>query len=244
MTSRRWIALLTAAGAAVAIAVAAWPAAAKQLKPLVIHTAPPLQLHVVRTTFGTDDPHFFSLSRLVPRGSRVEQVWYVPSRKLHRQVLVEWTERHRHFPYGHMSPRPFRWGLKLWTETSATRWHAVNIPIIRWAPPDPVDIRITFADVTGDGRPDLLFEQDPMTNHGCGPHQIFATSARGVTTRVFSSYLCETILHGDHGLLALDLPYGVGMDAVCCPSFEEHLRLRWSGNRYVTDSVHFQRLHW
>jgi hypothetical protein len=83
-----------------------------------------------------------------------------------------------------------------------------------------------------------------MTNHGCGPHQIFATSARGVSTRVFSSYLCETILHGDDGLLALDLPYGVGMDAVCCPSFEEHLRLRWSGNRYVTDSVHFQRLHW
>jgi hypothetical protein len=210
----------------------------------VIHTAPPLRLHVLRILSGDDDPHFFDLSQLIPRGSRASQVWYASSRKLHRQVLVEWTERHRHFRHGFMSPEPFRWGLTLWTETSATRWHAVKIPIIGWAPPDPVDIRIAFGDATGDGRPDLLFEQDPMTNHGCGPHQIFATSARGVTTRVFSSYLCETILRGDHGLLALDMPYSVGMDSVCCPSFEEHLRLRWSGSRYVTASVRFQRLHW
>lgn len=234
--------LLAVAGAAIALAVSAWPAAAKR-KPLAIHTAPPLQLHVVRTTFGTDDPHFFSLSRLIPRGSRVEQVWYAPARRLHRQVLVEWTQRHRHFRHGHMSPEPFWWGLTLWTETSDFRWQAVNIPIVRWAPPASQDLRITFADVTGDRRPDLLFEQDPMTNHGCGPHQIFATSSRGFTTRIFSSYLCETILRGDHGLLALDLPYSVGMDSVCCPSFIEHLHLRWNGSRYVRDSVHFQRLH-
>jgi hypothetical protein len=221
MKSRSWIAALAAVGAAVAIALSAWPAAAKQRKPLVIHTAPPTHLPVVRTLRGDDDPHAFDLSRLAPRRSRVEQVWFAPSRKLHRQLLVEWTERHKHFRYGHMYPEPFRWGLVLWTETSAVRWQAANIPIVRWAPPDSSMLRIAFADVTGDGRPDLLFEQDPMTNHGCGPHQIFAT----------------TVLGGDHGLLALDMPYYLRNNAMCCPSFYEHLRLRWNGQRYVRASL-------
>jgi hypothetical protein len=238
MRPRRWIVALVAVGAAIALAVSAWPAAAKQRKPLVIHTAPPLHLPVVRTVLGDDDPHAFDLSRLVPPGSRVEQVWFARSRKRHRQLLVEWTERHRHFLHGHMYPEPFRWGLVLWTEKSAVRWQAANIPIVRWAPPASNMLRIEFADVTGDGHPDLLFEQDPITNHGCGPHQVFATSARGLTTRVFSSYLCETILRGEDGLLALDMPYHLRNEPVCCPSFYEHLRLRWNGRRYVTASLH------
>ena len=237
MRPRSWIAALVALAAAIAIAVSAWPAAAKQRKPLVIHTAPPLHLPVVRRLRGDDDPHAFDLSRLVPRRSRVEQVWFAPSRKLHRQLLVEWTERHKHFRRGHMYPEPFRWGLVLWTETSAVRWQAVNIPIVRWGPPASNMLRIAFADVTGDARPDLLFEQDPITNHGCGPHQIFATSAGGAVTRVFSSYLCETILRGDRGLLALDMPYYLRNNAMCCPSLFEHLRLRWNGRRYVRTSL-------
>ena len=91
--------------------------------------------------------------------------------------------------------------------------------------------------MTGDGRADLLFEQDPGTNHGCGPHQVFATSPNGLTTRVFSAYLCETPLGGDHGLLALDMPYYLRNNAMCCPSLFEYLRLRWNGRRYVRTSL-------
>ena len=135
---------------------------------------------------------------------------------------------------------PHYFDLSLWSFTGS-RWHAVRIPVIRWAPPAPQDVRIALADATGDGRPDLLFEQDPLTNHGCGPHQVFATSRRGVTTRVFSSYLCETELGGDRGLLALDRPYYLRNNAMCCPAFVEHLRLRWDGRRYVRASVHIER---
>src|SRR5262249_29381844 len=145
------------------------------------------------------------------------------------------------FRHGHMSPRPFRWGLMLWSFTGAgitARWQAVEIPVIQWAPPDPQMLQIGFADVTGDGRADLLFEQDPITNHGCGPHRVFSTSPRGVTTLVFSSYLCETPLRSDRGLLTLDMPDYIRGDAMCCASFREKLRLRWDGRRFVQDSVH------
>jgi hypothetical protein len=240
MRSRSWIALLAVTGAAIAIAVTAWPAAAKQRKPLAMHTAPPLQLAVARTLPGVYDPHYFDLSQLIPRGSRISEVWYPPARRYRQQVLVEWTERHRHFRWGHLTPRPFRWGLTLWSYTGS-HWRAVKIPVVRWAPPDGNEVRISFADVTEDGRPDLLFEQDPMTNHGCEPHQIFSTSPRDVTRRVFSSFLCETTLAGDHGLLGLDMPYYIRNNAMCCPSFIEHLRLRWDGRRFVRASLHIDK---
>src|SRR5262249_53862211 len=175
MSWRRWIALVVAAGAAISIAVAAWPAAARQPKPLVIHTAPPLHLPVFRTLAGDYDPHYFDLSQLIPRGSRASEVWYAPAGGHRPRVLVDWTERGKQFRHGHQFPRPDRWGLTLWSFTGS-RWPAVRLPVVQWAPPAGNEVRVAFADVTGDGRPDLLFEQDPMTNHGCGPHQIFSTS--------------------------------------------------------------------
>jgi hypothetical protein len=236
----RWkvsIAALAIVGAAVGIAVYAWPAAAKLPKPRVIHTAPARQLPVARTLRGDYEAHDFDLSQLIPRGSRINRVWYAPARGYHRQVLVEWTDPHTYVRWGHLGQRIARWGLTLWSSTGS-RWQAVRIPAIEFPGPGPADIHIAFADVTGDGRADLLFEQDPGTNHGCGPHQVFATSPHGVTTRVFSSYLCETPLGGDHGLLALDMPNYIRNDAMCCASFREDLRLRWDGRRFVQDSVH------
>jgi hypothetical protein len=235
-------------GGLVAVAVTAWPAAAKGRKPLVLHVASPLRLPVVgRFLDYTYDVHELDLSRLIPRRARLSRVWYVQRKDFRDSILVEWTERNKRFSHGYQTPRPFRWGLRLWTSVptfgsarhlyNGSRWRAVDVPIVRWAPPAPNMVRIAFTDVTGDGRPDLLFEQDPMTNHGCGPHQVFATSATGVTTRVFSSYLCETTLRGEHGLLALDMPYYLRSNAVCCPSLHEHLRLGWNGTRYVTVSL-------
>lgn len=235
MRSRVAIAALLIAGAAAGIAFYAWPAAAKPPKALDIQISPPLQLPVVATVLGDDDPHAFDLARLVPTGSHVSDVWYPQSPRLHRQILVEWIDPHRSYPVGKFG-HTAAWGLRLWTETSAVRWQAVDVPILR-ADGNPGEIHVAFSDVTGDGRADVLFEQYPGTNHGCGPHAVISTSPRGVATRVFSSYLCETTLRGDHGLLALDMPYYLRNDPVCCWSKTEYLRLRWSGSRYETASL-------
>jgi hypothetical protein len=231
----RWraaIAALVIVGAAAGIAVYAWPASARLPKPFVVHTAPPWQLPVVSTLSGDYQAHDFDLSQLVPRGSRIDRVWYAPARRYHQQVLVQWTDPHRHARWGKLTREP-RWGMTLWSFTGS-RWRAVNIPVVQVSP----TIRVAFADVTGDKRADLLFEEAPGTNHGCGPHEIFATSPPGVTTRVFSSYMCETTLRGEDGLLALDMPYYLRNDAMCCATFRENLRLRWDGHRFVQDSVH------
>ena len=237
MRWRALIATLAIAGAAAGIAVYAWPATAKPLKPLVIRSAAARRLPVIGTLRGVYYPQDFDLSQLIPRGSRINRVWYSPARKHHQQVLVEWTDRDRYIRWGHLRQRIARWGLTLWS-SAGPGWRAVRIPVIEFPGPSPADIHIAFADVTGDGRADLLFEQDPGTNHGCGPHRIFTTSASGVTTQAFSSYLCETILHGDHGLLALDMPYYLHNDSMCCATYHEHLRLRWNGRQYVTASLH------
>ena len=198
MRSRRWITLGALVVGLVVVAVTAWPAGARSRRPLTVHIAPALRLSVVRTFRDyTYDVHDLDLSYLIPPRARLSRVWYLQRKDFRDTVLVEWTERNKHFTHGHMTPRPFRWGLRLWTSVptfgsarhlyDGSRWRAVNVPIVRWAPPAPNMVRIAFADVTGDGHPDLLFEQDPITNHGCGPHQVFATSATGVITRVFSS---------------------------------------------------------
>ncbi len=236
MRSKPAFAALVVAGVAIGIAVYAWPAAAKLPKPVVIHSAPPRQLPVVGTLQNTPDAHDFDLSQLIPPGSQINRVWYAPARTHRERVLVEWTDPDRYVRWGHLGQRIARWGLTLWSSTGS-RWQAVRIPVVEFPGPSPADIYVAFADVTGDGRADLLFEQDPGTNHGCGPHQVFATSPNGLTTRVFSAYLCETPLRADHGLLVLDMGDYIRNDAVCCPSFREDLRLRWDGRRFVQDSV-------
>jgi hypothetical protein len=99
-------------------------------------------------------------------------------------------------------------------------------------PPGAPSLSVRFADVTGDGDPDVVVEQDPGTNHGCGPHEVVATLARRQLFRVFRAELCETTLHGDRGRLALDLPYYEPGDSMCCWSKVERRRLRWTGRRY------------
>jgi hypothetical protein len=234
----RWRAALAAlviAAAAVGIAVYAWPAAAKMPKPRAIDTGPPRQLPIAGALRGDSDAHDLDLSQLAPPGSRINGVWYAPAKGGHQRVLVRWTYRHRYALWGKFVREP-RWGMTLWSFTGS-RWQAARIPVVQ----GPADIRVVFADVTGDRRADLLFEQAPGTNHGCGPHEIFATSPHGVTTQAFSSYMCETTLRADHGLLALDLPYYVHNDSMCCWSYTEHLRLRWDGRKFVRESVRMQK---
>jgi hypothetical protein len=67
-------------------------------------------------------------------------------------------------------------------------------------------LRVAVADIIHDRHPDVLVEQYPHTNHGCGPHEVVATLAGGRTVQTFrDATLCETTLRGVDGLLALDL---------------------------------------
>lgn len=209
-----------------------------------VWSAPPLRLAFVATTLGPNDPHDFDFSLLIPRGTRLRQLWFVHGGRKADQVLVEWVRSRIVSLYEEDFPRDVRWGLTLWTQTPLkvhdfqAPWKGVAIPLQRW-PPGAPDLRVAFADVTGDRHPDVLVEQYPGTNHGCGPHQVVATLAGGRTWRTFLSRMCETTLRGSHGLLALDLPYYLPGDSVCCWSKVEKLRLRWTGKRYepVSDVI-------
>ena len=212
-------------------------ASQKESKHLTVESAPPRRLPVIATTRGPNDPHDFDLALLIPHGSRLRQVWFIHGGRQPDQVLVEWIRSRAVSLYGYEFSDTVRWGLTLWTQTPRAPanyqapWKGVRIPLLTLAPGAP-NTRVSFADVTSDGHPDALVEQYPHTNHGCGPHQVVATTS-GVTWRIFRAELCETPLHGSRGMLALDLPYYLDGDSVCCWSKVEKLRLRWNGQRYV-----------
>ena len=110
------------------------------------------------------------------------------------------------------------------------------MPLIRVAPASST-LRVAVGDVTNDRHPDVLVEQYPHTNHGCGPHEVVATLRNGRTVRAFrDATLCETTLYGVDGLLALDLPVYDRNDGVCCWSKVRKLRLRWQRDHYVVAS--------
>lgn len=209
-------------------------------KPLTVKSRPPMRLPFTAKATGPDDAHDFDLSLLVPRGARLRQLWYLHGRHSGSQALVEWIRSKRASVYSGDYPTGVRWGLTLWTQRPPrvdyqSPWQGVAIPLVRY-PPGAPSLAVSFADVTGDGDPDVLLEQDPGTNHGCGPHTVVATLAHRRVYRVFAASLCETTLHGEHGLLALDLPYYEPGDSVCCWSKVERRRLRWTGRRYVIAS--------
>jgi hypothetical protein len=202
----------------------------------------------VSTVRGPNDPHDFDLSMLIPRHTRLRQVWFIHGGRKPDQMLVEWLHSTTFSLYGSRLADSVRWGLTLWTQTPLRRadfqapWKGVAVPLLRLAPGSP-NLRVATADVTGDRHPDVLVEQYPHTNHGCGPHEVVATLAHGKTWRIFDTWLCETDLAAAHGLLKLDMPYYLPGDSVCCPSKTERLRLRWNGVRYVTASLRITANH-
>lgn len=214
-------------------------AAPKALKHLALNPSRPERLPVVARTRGPNDPHDFDLSLLIPRRSRMRQVWFIHGGHARDQVLVEWVRSKTVSLYGYLFSDAVPWGLTLWTQTPVAPadyqapWKGVAIPLLRLAPGAP-NMRVALGDVTSDGHPDVLVEQYPHTNHGCGPHEVVTTLAHGRSWRIFrAADLCETTLHGSRGLLALDLPYYGDGDSVCCWSKVKKIRLRWNGRRFV-----------
>lgn len=218
-----------------------WSGAGKPPKHLTVRSAPTMRLPVIATARGPNNPHDFDLALLIPRGTRLRQVWFLHGGRQPDQVLVEWLRSNTVSLYGDHFPDTVRWGLTLWTQTPPTPadyiapWKGVAIPLMKLAPGAP-NMRVSLRDVTSDGHPDVLVEQYPHTNHGCGPHQVVATVTKGTSWRIFRAWLCETTLRGSGGFLALDLPHYERGDSVCCWSKVEKLRLRWDGHSYVTAS--------
>ena len=167
------------------------------------------------------------------------QVWFINGGGEPSQVLVEWLQNKPVRQYG---PYSADWGLWLWTAklrlgTRPNLWRAVNIPVTREIGPGTPFTAVSIGDATGDGHADVLVQQ--QWNQGCGPHEVIATFSGGQVWRIFNhGDLCNTVYEANHGQLELDMPYFTDHEAVCCPNKHEDLRLRWTGRRYVTASVH------
>jgi hypothetical protein len=238
-STRLIVALAAIAFIAVGLSSSGAAASDRPEKQRRVRSAPPKRLPVVATARGPNDPHSFDLSLLIPRGARLRQVWFLDGGRQADQVLVEWVQSRIVPLYGEDFPDSVRWGLTLWTQRPRrfhfqAPWKGVAIPLLKRISPDAPFLRVALEDVTSDGHPDVLVEQYPHTNHGCGPHQVVATLANAKTWRIFRASLCETPLHSSRGLLALDLPYYKPGDSVCCWGKVEQLRLGWNGKRYVT----------
>jgi hypothetical protein len=207
-------------------------------------TAPSKLPVTTRTRAPNTNPHEFDLSMLVPQRARVRQVWFIHGGSRPEQILVEWIRNASPAIFAQDIPDSIPWGLTLWTPSrrkdadDQVRWIGVALPLLKVSPAVE-NLRVVTADVTGDGHPDVLVEQYPHTNHGCGPHEVVATMPDRTSWRIFHTSLCETTLRGVRGLLALDLPDYRNGDSVCCPSRIDKVRFRWTGSRYVvaTDRV-------
>jgi hypothetical protein len=233
----RWVALAALPILLIGLSGAGNSASGKPEKHQSVASAPPVRLPVVFKTRGPNDPHDFDLSFLIPRRTRLRQVWFIRGGRQPDQVLVEWIRSGRISLYETDFPDTVRWGLTLWTQTPRRvdyqgPWKGVAIQLLKVAPGAP-NLRVALADVTSDGHPDVLVEQYPHTNHGCGPHQVVSTMRDGSTWPAFRRWMCEIDLRGRKGLLALDLPYYLRGDSVCCWSKVEKVRLRWNGRRFV-----------
>lgn len=111
------------------------------------HLTSPSRLPVVETTRGPNDPHDFDLSLLIPRGTRLRQLWYIHGGRQPDQILVEWIRSPHVSMYDHVFPDSVRWGLTLWTQEPRrgadfqAPWKGVALPLLKTAPGAP-DLRV------------------------------------------------------------------------------------------------------
>lgn len=219
--------------------------------PVPAPVSSPARLGVVA---GSDDPHRLDLAQLVPRGGTINHVWFVPQGRGRTQLLVAW-QRGRNAHDDRIDPR--RYALTLWNPEGRVKnpgyeprdW--VPHPLVTGSPFPIADYNggsaIRMADVTGDGRVDLLVTIGCTgCNHGTSVVFVAATLGRhvrkiygrgflstkdpkvGVRGRVIS----ETWWGAKDGLVWFD-EAGAGR-SVCCPDYRIQTFLRWDGTRLKT----------
>jgi hypothetical protein len=172
--------------------------------------------------------------QLTPLGAQLDRAWRVSP----RQVLVEWHRVERVAPKGggEKYEAPYMlWRLVLWTRTD--RWRPSSIVGGSWAQ-SPID-EVSFADLTHDGRPELLVS-DVQGNHGSGPYRVVLGGLRPVT--ILAGEWAESWWRVRDGVLTIVEPRGGR--SVCCPEFRAFVRYRWTGRRLVVAGTRLVRQHY
>jgi hypothetical protein len=166
---------------------------------------------------------------LVPAGASVEGEWFAFTDD-GVMIVVAWSE-----PGEDVSSLPR--GFAVWRHDDLSpHWRAAFVD--RSGRDGLSDIRITTADVTGDGSDDVLaFQADPFGGTGgCGTWLVVRLPQ---LDRIYRYELCDGTLQpgplGAPGLVLTGSIYRPG-DAHCCPSAVRTTTMVWDGSDWlVTD---------
>jgi hypothetical protein len=189
---------------------------------------------------GSPSANELDLAQLVPAGGRIDAVWYARG-----EVAVAWHSLDRRPVIGWSDPR--RYALTLWTATHVHPGGATWRPktLVHGSPFPILGRAVRFADVTHDGRPDLLVTiLCSECNHGVAAASVFANGQRiygrgfigaakggrldpGASGRI----LTETEWGAKDGDLWFDAPGGPSQ-SVCCHPYRVQTFLRWTGRRW------------
>lgn len=193
-----------------------------------------------------------AISRLLPRQATLDHVWYSSGRSGTGEIVIAWHHSHGHRISGWNDPR--RYVLAVWHRTGAG--DGPSAPLLQTlihASPFPLSDRsVRFADVTGDGRDDLLVTVVCSDcNHGAAVASVYARFGRkmrriyghgslgvakgpGANALVRGRNLTETWWGARNGMIWFDEPRGG--TAVCCPAYRLQTFLRWTPHGWHTVS--------
>jgi hypothetical protein len=163
---------------------------------------------------------------------RVHHVWRVPATDRVRRKLVSWElVGGKPRPGNGWADQRRRFGLTLFTRVGSA-WR----PDVLVRQPDyvvaPGQGEVEIADVTRDGRDDVLLQRWPGANHLCGPRQIFSVD-RGGPHLIFARDMCETYWEVRSGDVDFDEAWYTGKDSMCCPGFRHRFVLHWDGRKLL-----------
>ena len=184
----------------------------------------------VPTSYLSDDPPpEVPPEALVPAGASVEGEWFAFTDD-GVMIVVAWSE-----PGEDVSALPR--GFAVWRHDDLQpHWRAASV--YRSGRDGLSDVRITTADLTGDGSDDVLaFEADPFGGTGgCGTWLVVRLPQ---LDRIYRHELCDGTLQpgppGAPGLVLTESAYRSG-DAHCCPSAVRTTTMVWGGSDWlVTD---------
>jgi hypothetical protein len=200
-----------------------------------------------RSILGSPDPRELELGDLVPRGSRITHVWFVPGGSTVPEVVVAWSYHGRHVA---SAPSDERYALTVWhpkrMSPGEARWRPKTL--FRGSPFALSWRSVRTADVTGDRHRDLLITVEcDGCNHAVAAVSVYADAREGIRriygvgfldgtkeehVGVRGRVIAETAWGAWHGLVWFDEPRGG--ESVCCPDYRLQTFLKWNRGRWQT----------